>query len=697
MLASVKWLNQYLSPAGLPASDVQRHLIEAGFPIESATPLEGGDTRLDVEITSNRGDCLSMLGLAREIAAKSGRELLVPSPPDCRKDSAPASALIRVDNTTPVQCPRFTARVIRSVKVGPSPAWLVAALESVGQRSINNVVDVTNYINFELGQPSHAFDLSKLTGGALVIRFAREGEKLTTLDGKARVLRSDELVVADAERAQGLAGVMGGGDSEVSATTTDVVLEVATWDPVTVRRASRRHQLRTDASHRYERVVDARTVDAAADRCAAMIAEVSGGKLCEGVVVTGAPLKPLSAVRLRPERCRALLGMNVEVEDIAGCLRAVGLEVGPLGRAGGELLCTIPAYRPDLSREVDLIEEVARIKGLDAVPQSSKVSIALRPAQPSERARQEIAAVLTGMGFFETITFSFASRIVADHFMPSGLSRIEVDEDRKQDEPALRPSIIPSLIACRVANQNAQVRREGGVRLFESGAVFAQDGSKGQSGHVENVNLALMIDVPMKGKSVKTEEMQTAVRLMRGAIDAVVRATTGSGAALFIDPRAPHCRAFDDSAYAGLSLSGSPLGYFGAVHRSVLEQYGLHHPVIGAELNLGVLIGAYPPAAVVTALPLFPGIERDVSLIVAEDVTWDRVRAIIAGKKRERMESWSFIGTFRGPQIGAGKKSMTVRMHFRDPARTLRHEEVDGVVEELVGEMKREVGAEVRA
>ncbi len=242
MHTSVRWLNRLLAPATLTPEEAESVLMDVGFPIETREALPDGDTHLDVEITSNRGDCLSHVGLAREVAARTGRSLVLPAA------TLPAGAgsvndHLKVDNRAPEVCPLFTARVIRGVKIGPSPAWLVGALEAVGQRSINNVVDATNYVNFEYGQPSHAFDLNKLDGRSLVIRFAREGEKLTTLDGKARVLKADELVVADATRAQSLAGVIGGQDAEVTPATTDIVLEAAAFDPATVSRAMRRHGL----------------------------------------------------------------------------------------------------------------------------------------------------------------------------------------------------------------------------------------------------------------------------------------------------------------------------------------------------------------------------------------------------------------------------------------------------------------------
>lgn len=710
MLASVRWFNRLLT-SPIAADEAAAVLIRAGFPIESSEALANGDVKLDVEVTSNRGDCLSIAGLAREIAAQSGssraRKFVALPPQEYRKDPARADAFVEVQNAEPAVCPRFTVRVIRGVKVGPSPAWLRELLESVGQRSINNVVDVTNWANFELGQPCHAFDLRRLAAAgsgkpALIVRFARDKEELTTLDGKRRVLSKDELVVADASRAQGLAGVMGGQEAEVSKATTDIALEVATWDPVTVRRASRRHQLRTDASHRYERVVDVRTVDSSAARIAEMLAAVCGGSLCEGAVEGGGAVPALTEVRFRPARCRDILGIETPLEELVHLLGALEIHCTPLGRGGAELLCTIPPHRPDLTREIDVIEEVARLRGLEAIPTSEKLGVAVHRPQASELARREIAGILAGMGFYETVTFSFCSRKRAEMFMPSGLDVVEVDDDRRKEEPSVRPSVLTGLLSCRKSNQNAQARVEGGVRLFEVASVFAQRraGTSGSSESVETTNIGLLLDVPAgtkAGGKATIAELQAGVRCLRGVIEAIVGATHGARAELVIEPAAPHCAGFEAGAYAIVSVSGQRLGYIGVVSRDALTEWDLAAPVVGAELSFAGLIGAYPPRVRIEPIPAFPGIDRDVSLIVGEAVTWAKVREVITGTAADRLVGAAFIGTFRGKQIGEGRKSMTVRMHFRDPARTLRHEEVDGQVAHVVATLKSSVGAELRA
>jgi phenylalanyl-tRNA synthetase beta chain len=701
MKAGLKWLNDYLRPGDLSALEADRALTDAGLPIDSREDLPGGDVRLEVEVTSNRGDCLSHVGLAREIAAKTGRALALPALGECRRGGDVREA-VGLENTALDACPRFTVHVIRDVKVGPSPAWLVERLESVGQRPINNIVDITNFINFELGTPCHAFDLDKLAGRKLIVRYARDSEPLTTLDGKQRKLKADEVVVADGERAQSLAGVIGGGDSEVSAATRHVVLEMATWDPVAVRRAARRHQVRTDASHRFERIVDARTLEFAARRAAAMIAGVSGGTLLEGMLDQGRPAEPLRVIELRVERVGAILGAPVPAADIAEILGRLEIRAEPgrlpTGSSPATLRGTVPPYRPDLLREIDLIEEIARIRGFDRIPASERMTVAVRPPQNSEVAVREIGTVLSGLGFFETVTFSFITPKQAAPFLAGGLAPLAVDDERRRGEGTLRPSLFPSLLICRKANQDGGVEVPGGVRLYETAAIFAESPGAAGPAHESRV-LALVMDIPGvgKGKPGSVEERQGGVRMLRGAVESIARAMGGAGAAVEIRPARPRTPAMDAAAYGDVYFKGRPVGGVGIISPEVQRQFDLAVPVIAAELQLAPLVDAFPPASRVQMLPAFPDIERDLSLVLDESVRWEQVRALVERTRPDRLEGVSFVGTYRGKQIGPGKKSVTLRLRFRDPSRTLRHEEVDPQVAAVVQAAGAELGATVRA
>lgn len=706
MHASLRWINTLLDPGDVSPDELDHILTAAGFPIEERRDLPGGDVFFDVEVTSNRGDCLSHLGLAREIAAcgRTPRRLKPPraEPPRTRGS---VGDLLALENQEVALCPRFTAQVIRGVKVGPSPQWLRERLEAVGQRSINNVVDVTNWLTLGLGHPSHVFDLDRLAEGTLVIRRARAGEKLRTLDGVDRTLDERDLVVADGARAQSLAGVIGGEPTEVGEETTSVVLEVACWDPVIVREMSRRHNVRTDASHRFERIVDPRTLEQPAQLAAAMLVEVAGGELAGGMLDAGGARVERSRVPLRASHAARLLGYDISAKECAELLAPLEIDAEITGE--GALTCEIPPFRPDLTREVDLVEEVGRVRGFDAVALMERIEVDVPRPQESERARREIATTLAGLGFDETVTFSFLSPEIAEPFCPPGLQLVNVDDERRGGEPTLRPSVLPSLLACRKVNQDGQAAVPGGVRLFEMAATFAQRAAGGEAAApaetVERRTLALLMDVPGEGAKRSFADRQRSVRLLCGAIESLVRVVAGTEAKLVAVPLRPPLAAWDPAAYAELAIErdgdATPLeiGAFGQIGKAVQAQHDLSIPVVAAELDLDALLGLYPPVARVAPLPTFPSIERDLSVVVGEDVLWAQVASVVRRAELERLEGFDFVGSYRGKPIASGRKSVTLRLRFRDAQRTLRHEEVDPQVDMLVARLKGEVGADLRA
>ncbi|MFG0286154.1 MAG: phenylalanine--tRNA ligase subunit beta [Phycisphaerales bacterium JB039] len=690
---SLKWLNQLLDRP-VTADEADAALTAAGFPIESRTERPGGDIMLDVEVTSNRGDCLSHLGCAREVAAVTGRRLKVRDLPEPPRSKERASGIFTLENRIPQDCPTFTVHIIRGARVGQSPAWLCELLEAVDQRPISNAVDVTNWLTLEIGNPAHVFDLKKLAGSKLIVRHADGGEKLNTLDDKQRTLAAGEMVIYDGQRPQSLAGVIGGADSEVDESTTDIVLEVATWNPAMVRSAARRLNIRTDASHRFERIVHPATCLPAARLAAAMLCELTGGTLLEGEIVAGAPIPEPAPIRLRPARARAMIGVDIPATEMNELLESHEIAV----RAEGEdLLCTPPAHRPDLVREIDLIEEVARTKGFDAIPVHDRMLVRIGHPQESERAAREMARVLTGLGFHETVTFSFVTPEQAQMFMPPGLEAVGVDDERRGGEPTLRPSAIASLLRCRKANLDAQSEQPGGLRLYEIAAAYAQVAGREET--VEHRNLSLLMDVPgvAPGKQAKQEQLQQAVRLLRGSIEALATALAGPAAAVEVTPCAPSSPAWADGAHGQVTLDGRHIGVLGVIGPQALRLFDLDIPVVCADLSVEALCAAFPPKALAHALPAFPGIERDLSLIVDEQMAWADVASAVRDTPLEQLEDFEFVGTYRGAQVGARRKSVTLRLRFRDPARTLRHEEVDPQIEALVTRLGERLGATLRA
>lgn len=696
MIISVNWINEYLDPP-LDADELVPALARAGFGCEERTELPGGDARLDIEITSNRGDCVSLVGLAREAAAVTGGRLLLPdaaaslgrgasglsksgSAPRAPQAASPrpqAATPFPVENLDHDLCPYYSARLIRGVRVGPSPAWLRERLESIGQRCVNNVVDVTNFVLFELGQPLHAFDLRTLRGGRIIVRRARRGETMTAIDGTRLNLDESMLAIADAERPVALGGVMGGLDTEVSAATTDIVLEAASFNAANVRQTSRRLRLMSPSSYRFERGVHPATVAAAADRAAALIAAVGGGTWDGQAAAAGAPIPDPPVVAMRCERCCRIAGIDIATADMLGILGRLGMN--PIERDQGRVIeCTIAPHRLDLTREIDLIEEVVRIHGLECIAPRQRIEIEVVGLQESVLRRRAVEAALTACGFHEVVTYSFLPMADARAFAPPGFELLTLADDRRKAEPALQPSVLPGLLRCRKRNQDVGHKD---MRLFEKAACFALvNGEK-----CEQVMLGLCLDAP---------DRQQGLRAMRSAIDAAAGALPGPAPDVRVEPEDGPW--FEPGAGAAVHVAGRRLAIMGVLSARLQSHFDLETPVVVAEINFDALLHLEIPAPAVATLSTWPSIQRDLSLVVDERVRWREIEEGIEEVRPANLESIRFIGTYRGKPIDKGRKSVTVRLTFRDPGRTLRHEEVDPRIEAVVAAMARRVGAVLR-
>lgn len=679
MRTSVAWLNDYLDPPA-DAEEQASVLTRVGLAFDGRELLPDGDTVQEIETTSNRGDCLCHVGLAREIAAATGRRLRPPSAaPVAGARHASDSVRVRVDD--PIGCPRYTARIIRGVRVGPSPDWMQARLRAIGQIPRNNLVDCSNFVLHELGQPTHVFDLATLRGPEIRVRRAVPGERFLPLgEGAAEIsLTAEDLVIADAERPVALAGVKGGALTAVTDRTTDVLLEAATFDGPLVRAMSRRHRITSDSAYRFQRGVHPAEIDFAAARLAALILETAGGTLEAGVVEAGAPLPEPRRVELRPARCRALLGIDIPDGRMLELLEALDLQ--PLQR-GNRIECTIPARRLDLEREVDLIEEIARTHGLDAIPVRDRLEILPAATQPMLLAKRAIREMLVGAGMVETVTHSLVSERAAAPFIAPARSLLRVDDERAGGEPILRPSILPSLLTVRRRNADAGVAP---LSLFEMASAFELDGAH----HQERELLAIVTDAP--------GDPAEGFRVMRGVAERLGRILLGSTVRVelqpMVEPRTPS-PALEPAAR--LLWNGAEVGVIGLVAEGVLERFGLEHGVAAAELEIRPFLDAYPPAVEVRAMPAFPAIERDLSVLVDEAVAWASIEQAVLQTQAPRLEQVHFKGTYRGRQTG-GRKSVTLRLLFRDPARTMVREEADQAVASIVEALRSKFSAELRS
>ena len=672
MKVSLNWLTDYVDVSAFAAAELGEVFTRTGLCCEGIEHTES-DVVFDLEVTSNRPDCLGHVGVARELAAALSLELKLPDLSAVPAGAKRAGKLTSVEVLDPDLCPRYTARVITGVKIGPSPAWLLERLAAVGLRSINNVVDVTNYVLMEYSQPLHAFDYALLAGSRIVVRRARDGEELVSIDGTRCRLTAEMLIIADAERPVAIAGVMGGLQSEVADKTDAILLESAQFDPTVTRKTARELTLMSESSYRFERGVDPVGVDAASLRAAQLILQTAGGELAEGVVdVWAEPYTP-PKVALRPDRCRALLGMDVDDAAQAEILARLGLSPR---RRGGRITCSIPPWRGDLTREADLIEEVARLAGFERIPVRNKVTHPLVGFSPAEQARRDLRAALSASGFDEAVTFGFVDEAEAALF--GFAAGVQVDARVRRSNNVLRPTLLPSLLRSCKTNQDVG---NDDVSLYELAAVFRpRAGGTADGRPAENVELCL----------VSRGELRT----LRGAAEAAIRKVAPRGELTVVQAAAA---GLAEGAAAEIRLDGETVGVIGVVSEAVLEYYGLEKPHVAAAVNFDAVMEQAGGERRYKPLPRFPAVRRDLSLLVDEQVNWQQLAEAIRSEKESALEALEYVGAYHGEQVPPGKKSVTVSLIYRCPDQTLRHEQVDELVGRVLQGLKRRLGAELRS
>ena len=695
MLCSARELGLGEDHDGIMELDV---VAVPGTPFLTAVPV--GDTRLVVDVLPNRPDLLSHVGLAREIAATTGLPLRLPEIPAGDGGVAPLSARtvarIEVEVEDSEGAPRYAGQLVRGVGVGPSPAWLVARVEAVGGRSINNVVDATNYVMHELGQPLHAFDAAKLGGGRIVVRRARPRETITTLDGVTRTLDSEMTVIADGDRAQAVAGVMGGATSEVGPETTDIFLESARFDPRRTRATRRRLGLSTDASYRFERGVDAELATFALERLTQVVLAVAGGERAGGVVDVRAQPSAPATLRLRPSRVARLLGVPVPPEEIAQLLGPVGF--GVAAGDGDALSVAIPSWRSDVRGEADLAEEVARLRGYDRIPDE------LRPYRPGRIAdaplsvaADRVRAAMVAAGLYETRAMPFVAGADETH--------VRVRNPLAESEAHLRRSVLETL-AGRAEYNLARMRRV--IRLFEVGAVFAPDAAGALP--TEEFRAAALVLGPSRPLHFTDEGREPADV---DEWDAKALAERLAGAA------------YPSAAVELRPVSGGePLWHvvadgetLGEVRRLSLDAPVWAAPAFGVELTLGRMeAGAVAPpgenayvepAGGIEAprgarlpryqpIPSTPAVLRDLTLLLPAAVAAADVERVMRASGGDILERIEVRADYRGPGLPAGTRAVTWQLTFRHPDRTLRDKEVEARREKLLRTLESELGVVLR-
>lgn len=669
MKISLEWLRDYID-LELDPQQIAQKLSDLGFPIES-TEYVGEDVVLDVEVTSNRGDCLSHIGVARELAAALGVPLKLPNVTVKEGDKA-VEEYVRVRIDDPDLCGRYTARVITGVKVGPSPEWMKRRLEAVGLRSVNNVVDATNYAMMEHGQPPHAFDYNKIGWGQIVVRRGRGSESIISIDGSQCKLNDSMLVIADADIPVAVAGVMGGLDSEVTDATTTILLEEASFDPLRTRSTARGLNLNSEASYRFERQVDVDNIEWASLRCAELIIQAAGGTLAKGIVDVYPGRQEPAVVRMRLARVRTMLGIEIPTEQMLSAFEGLGFAPELQGDA---IVCRIPSWRHDITREADLIEEAGRMYGYDKVPVEPKIHIEVARVDKRQQVAERIRTVLNGCGFYEAINVTFTDEKTAGWFDTMAKEdHLAVGDVSRKSANLLRQQLFGSLLGVMQSNANAG---NTPCRLYEMADTFLPPTQEGGLPN-ERRKLGLLID----------DDFQA----LRGVIEAVTGTLVKESSVVFTPASFKWAQ-----AGASIRIGDCEVGIAGILKPEIAMHVDLEKQTItAAELDFQTLVDLSGKTPTFTPLPKFPAITRDLSLILDEPVAWAQVEAAILSKAPRELERVGFTAIYRGKPIPAGKKSLTVSLRFRDEEGTLRHEQVDQYESGILEVLKEKLGAELR-
>jgi phenylalanyl-tRNA synthetase beta chain len=682
MKISYKWLGE-LVELTVNARELAEKMTMIGFAVDSVERI-GDDHILDFDLTSNRPDALSHLGIAREAALVCGTALK-PAEGQLQESDEPVEALTSIEILDPDLCPRYAARVVRGVRVGPSPGWLVRRLESIGQRSVNNIADITNLVMFEMGQPTHAFDLDLLHGRRIIVRRARAGEQLTTLDGFTRELAPEMLVIADADRAVAIAGVMGGEDTEINTGTADVLIESAYFNPTSVRHTARALGMDTEASYRFSRGADYEAQVRAADRVAALIAEIAGGRVAAGVIDAHPVKITRDPVALRESRIERLTGLRVEIEKAVAILRGLGFSVEPLYERK-ELLAVAPSFRVDISREEDLVEEVARHVGYDLVEVTLPDWSGTGSYLAGEDRRRAVRRTLTGLGFNEAITFSFVNGERGRLFSTGEKRAASLINPIDVNEAAMRESLLTGLLESLQRNFN-QGNRD--VKLFEMGRVFEAGNESARP--VERA----MLGLAMTG-SVSPDDWRGNRQLdfydMKGAIEAVVSGLNISG---FTIERAG-VEYLHPGQSAVLVRDGLQYVRMGRLHPRVAALYKFRQPVYVAEIEFGKLLALPSDSVRYSALPRHPASSRDVSALVPDDVTWGDVEREIRSLGISEIVGVRVFDMYKSKEMPEGCHSLAFRVTYRGDRRTLTDEEVAAMHERVRDLLQRDFSAQLR-
>ncbi|MBV8779958.1 MAG: phenylalanine--tRNA ligase subunit beta [Phycisphaerae bacterium] len=665
MKTSLEWLSDFLAivPTEQAAADA---LTNGGLPVERIESIEN-DTVIDVEVTSNRSDCLSHRGVARELAALLDLQFKFKPPSALESSTNRTSDAVRIRIDAPAACPHYTARIVRGVKIGPSPQWMIRRLQSIGVRPVNNIVDITNYVMFELGQPLHAFDFDRVSGGEIRVREAIAGESIVSIDGHERKLTAGMLVIADAQRPIALAGVMGARDSEVTDGTTNILLESARFDPLTIRKTARALTMKSDSSYRFERGIDPQLPHLASLRAAELIVQIAGGELLSGVVESGEAGAKEKCLTLRAEKLNRVLGVALDPAIVTDALRRVGF-VPTLRNAVWSV--TVPSNRLDVNVEIDLVEEVARMVGYQNIPIRDEIAIRVAPANPTLACIDQIRHVLAACGYSEAITVSFVTDALANLFTAKDHRLLRTSAAVRKADGQLRPSLLPGLLEAIRRNESVGVM---GARLFEIGSAFWSD----RDGREQERRRVTLVGGELRD--------------VRGTIETVLQKLNPARKFTVI----PEQRAGFGAA-GRIEWGGEVMGVLGTIDPAIIAAMSLRESPAAAEVDLQVLLDGAQREVQLKPLPRFPAIARDLSLVVSDAISYAQIAGVIEACELPHLEHFDHVTTYRGKPLEKGTKSITIQMSFRSAGETLTADAVDAAVKRAIDAAAKQLRAQVR-
>lgn len=699
MNISYNWLKDLID-IELSADEVAKALTHVGLAVEGIEP-HGADLILDIDLTSNRSDCLSHRGIARELGAITGKPLksvtvAVKEPTDPLSDTASipfpmvlAPEIVRID--APELCNRFTVRIIKNVKVGPSPKWLVDRLEALGERSINNIADITNYVMLELGQPMHAFDLDKIKDHRLVVRTAEAGEKIKTLDEVERTLDESMLMICDVEKPIAVAGIMGGFDSAISDETTNVLLEVAYFKRESIRQTSRKLSLSTEASHRFERGVDIENLKRASDLASELIVLLAGGNAAEIVDIypQPQPIKEINSVSISAA-VKRLTGLEVAENECVELLSKLGISSPSTG------VYVSPTWRHDIAIEEDLVEEVARHAGYENIKEELPPAFGSGEYQAVEHRKKRLRQTLTTLGFNEAIGYSFIdeAKDATYQFVPdlvqtdSAEPFVTLRDSVIEGAVRMRPSLLSGLIDAAKLNFNYQNRD---LRLFETGKAFASARDKGDLPYERELFALLMsgsdIEKGTFGTPREIDFYDTA-----GAVESALLAV-GASNIEFLAEDIKHLRRGQSAI---IKVNGDEVGTIGRLNEEISGDYKFRQPVYVAEIDLQKVLSAEAEQVRYEPLPKFPSVVRDVSLLVTGAVSFGLIKSVISELQLPICKNVSYVDQFKGKGLNTGETSLTIRIEYRSDERTLVETEVNEAHTNVLSALEERLGVSQR-